>query len=188
MNDKSESLLDLLLRLDACGDARTWAVTQPDLRTAWTVCQRVDWMLWLAARLLPRQIVTLAACDCAETTVHLIPDGVQQAAALLALHIAREWAEGREELETVRAAAAAAYSAAAASFADDATHAAASAASAAYSAAFADAARTAATAAAYSAAAAVSAAACDRQAALAHMVTLVRALISADMICASVLP
>jgi len=184
---ETESLLDLLLRLDACEGAREWASTQPDPRTAWAVCQRADWMLWIAAALLPRQIVVLAACDCAETVVHLIKDGGSQMAALLALHLAREWAEGREDPETVRAASDAAYyfyAAAAAS-----THASRAAAYAANivhdyaidAAAFAD------DAVSY-AAAAVSAAACDRQAALAHMVALVRARISADMICASVLP
>jgi len=53
--------------------------------------------------LLPRESVVLAACDCAETAVHLIEDGGSQMAALFALHIAREWTEGREDLETVRA-------------------------------------------------------------------------------------
>jgi len=225
---ETESLLDLLLRLDACEDARTWAVTQPDLRTAWMVCQRADWMLWIAAMLLPRPVVVLAACDCAETTVHLIEDGGSQMAALLALHIAREWAEDREDPETVRAASdaayysfaddasnqasraavyaanivhdytidaaayaadAAAYAADAVSYAADAVSYAAAAAAAAAADSAADAAAAAAAADAVSyAAAAVSAAACDRQAALTHMVALVRARISADMICASVLP
>jgi len=221
MNDKSESLLDLLLRLDACGDARTWAVTQPDLRTAWAVCQRADWMLWLAAMLLPRPVVVLAACDCAETAVHLIEDGGLQMNALLALHIAREWAQGREDPETVRAASDAAYyffadhaSNRAAAYAANIVHdyamyyaadadyydaadaniAADAAADAAIYAAAAAASYAAATAAnadyyaatADSAAAAASyaaAASCDRQSALAYMADLVRARISADMIC-----
>jgi len=174
---ETESLLDLLLRLDACGEALTWAVTQPDSHTAWAVCQRADWMLWIAAMLLPRPVVVLAACDCAETTVHLIEDGGLQMVALLALHIAREWAEGREELETVRAAADAAstHASRAAYYAANIVHDYAI-----------DAASYADSVASY-AAAAVSAASCDQQAALAHMVALVRARISADMICAAVL-
>jgi len=183
----TDSLHDLLLRLDACEDARTWAVTQPDLRTAWTVCQRADWMLWIAAMLLPRPVVVLAACDCAETVVHLIKDGGSQMAALLALHIAREWAEDREDPETVRAASDAAYySYAAAASSTHASRAAVYAANIVHDYTI-DAAAYAADAASY-AAAAVSAADCDRQSALAHMVTLVRARISADTICASVLP
>ena len=43
----SESLNDLLKRLDACKDAKVWAATQPDLATAWKACRRADWMLWL---------------------------------------------------------------------------------------------------------------------------------------------
>jgi len=195
MNDKSESLLDLLLRLDACGDALTWAVTQPDLRTAWAVCQRADWMLWLAAMLLPRQVVVLAACDCAETAVHLISDGGLQMNALLALHIAREWAQGRECLETVRAASdsvsyAASYDATSAGAAVRSAVAAAVAA-ASYAAVAVSAGPSlplrwyaAAVAAAY-ASHASHAADCDSQAALSHMTDLVRTCISADMICAA---
>jgi len=66
-------------------------------------------MLWLAATLLPREIVVPSACDCAETTVPFILDSGQQMTALLSLHIAREWAEGREDNKTVRAAADAAF-------------------------------------------------------------------------------
>ena len=43
----TESLNDLLVRLEACEDAREWAETQPDLATAWKNCRRADWMLWL---------------------------------------------------------------------------------------------------------------------------------------------
>ena len=221
---ETESLLDLLRRLDACEGAREWASTQPDPRTAWAVCQRVDWMLWIAAALLPRQIVTLAACDCAETVVCLIESGGSQMAALLALHIAREWAEGREDLETVQAASyCAAYAADnAACSAAYATKAAAAVDAASYSAscpaAYAadnckgyaiDAATYASDAASYAAAAAntplasadsaafyAAAAAANyyaaanyaRWEALRDMADLVRARISADTICASVLP
>jgi hypothetical protein len=88
----------------ACGEAIRWAATQPDPRTAWTNCRRADWMLWIAAKLLPRPLVVQAACDCAETALDFIKDGGTLTTAIFALHIAREWAEGREDVETVRAA------------------------------------------------------------------------------------
>ena len=31
----------------ALSEARTWARAYPNLQTAWTACQRSDWMLWL---------------------------------------------------------------------------------------------------------------------------------------------
>ena len=105
---KREALGELLRRMDARSDVREWAATQPDLRTAWEHCERADHMLWLAAKLLPRPIVVQAACDCAETSLHLIADGGGQMAAILAIHVTREWAEGETDLETVRAASAAA--------------------------------------------------------------------------------
>jgi len=80
----------------------------------------------------------------------LIEDGGLQMNALLSLHISREWAEEREDLETVRAASCAvSYTASdAASYVS------------------------------YAAAHAV-----QKDAALAYMADLVRARISADMIC-----
>jgi hypothetical protein len=38
-------------KLGACEDAVEWCETQPDLETAWRVCHRGDWMLWLAGKL-----------------------------------------------------------------------------------------------------------------------------------------
>ena len=201
---QSESLSALLERLDACRDARSWAANYTDLATAWGECKRADWMLWLASRVLPRQIVVQAACDCAETALEYVGSGETQTAILLTLHIAREWAEGREDIETVRAASscAAARSAADAAYAAYAAYAAAdaarsparSAADAAYAAyaasAAADAARAAARSAAADAAwdAAWVAAYAARSRALAGMADLVRARISAEQICSSVMP
>jgi len=177
--------MELLRHLNACSDAQEWAENQPDLRTAWEQCHRADWMIWLAATLLPRPIVVLASCDCADTSLHLIADGGKQMAAIFALHVAREWAEGREtDPETVQAAAADA-ACAFVNYEYD----------AAYSAAFAAAASAAAAAAkpyaaisvvdADAATAAASAAADAQPGALALIADLVRARISADVICAA---
>ena len=70
------NLSTILRRLDACAAARTWAETQPDLQTAWTNCQRSDWMMWLLERTTIDQndpCYRLMACDFAESVLHLVP-------------------------------------------------------------------------------------------------------------------
>jgi hypothetical protein len=168
----------------ACEEAIRWAATQPGPRTAWNECERADWMLWIAAKLLPRPIVVQAACDCAETSLDFIRSGGTLTTVIFALHITREWAEGREDIETVRAvrhaaADAAAYAADAAAYAADAAYAATYAAAYAAADAAAYAADAADAAAAYAAAAATAAA---RQKHHARMCDLIRARISAETI------
>lgn len=54
--------IDELKKLQACDDAIAWCRSYPDLETAWAVCERGDWMLWLAAKTLDRKLVVAAAC------------------------------------------------------------------------------------------------------------------------------
>jgi hypothetical protein len=171
-----------LAELNACKEALEWLGEQ-DPRTAWEKCERGDWMLWAVGCLgLDRRLLVLAACDCADQVSHLMPF-----TGLLALHITREWCEGREDLETVRAAADAAYADASASSAASAASAAANAAAdaadataddAADAAAAAYAAATDAAAAAYAADAAADAAYASAVASLKHSADLVRTRIS----------
>ena len=115
-------LAELLSQLGACSEAREWAVNRT-LKQAWAECERGDWMLWLAARVgVDRRAIVCAACDCAETAWEHCADGATLTAAILAVHIAREWASGHEEIETVYAVAAvdAVYAAYAAADAADA--------------------------------------------------------------------
>jgi hypothetical protein len=62
---------DALVKLSACAVAIDFAKTQPDLATAWKLCDRGDWMLWLAERFAgpagsdARRPLVLAACGCA---------------------------------------------------------------------------------------------------------------------------
>ena len=66
----TESLNDLLIRLDACTKAKTWCSTQPDLVTAWQDCRRGDWMLWLldAMDYEDPKNYRLIACACVRDT------------------------------------------------------------------------------------------------------------------------
>jgi hypothetical protein len=104
-----------------CGEAAEWAAAQPDqsLSALWDTCPRGDWMLWLAGRLgVDRRILVAAACDCAEQAWAHCRDGGALTAAMLVVHVAREWCAGRADLEDVRAAASAADDAAFAAYAD----------------------------------------------------------------------
>ena len=65
-----ESLNDLLIRLDVCTEAKTWAESQPDLATAWKECRRADWMFWLldAMNYEDPKNYRLIACACVRET------------------------------------------------------------------------------------------------------------------------
>src|SRR5574343_1771335 len=105
------TLNDLLETHGACLDAREWAATQPDLATAWNACERADWMLWLVVKVCPRELVVLAAVDCAWTASEYWTEDTELA-CLWALDATERWALGKGDIEEVRAAAAAAAAAA----------------------------------------------------------------------------
>ncbi len=46
-----QTWIQKLEKLHACPSAIEWCETQPDYATAWKVCDRGDWMLWLVGRL-----------------------------------------------------------------------------------------------------------------------------------------
>ena len=115
MNDHRWS--DALLDHSACSEAIDWAATQPNLPTAWAVCQRGDWMLWLAAQCcqpgddLHRSVVR-AAAEIAGTVGHLVPADEPRPAAALAAALA--WADypSEDRRDAARAARDAAWAAA----------------------------------------------------------------------------
>ena len=132
----------------ACNDARKWLRDQPDPVTAWNSCERGDWLLWIAARVITnpqqRMIVVLAACDCAETALAYAPAGEDRPRQCI--ETVRAWTRGEatiEQLREKRADAAAVYAAVYAAAAADAAYAAAAYAAAAAAAADAADARTA---------------------------------------------
>lgn len=110
-----QTLQELLGDIRACREAREWVGDKP-LMEAWTFCERGDWMLWLAGKMVDkvgwwtRQQVVLAACECAELALMCVPDGEERPKQ--AIKIARRWARGENvSLVDVRKAA---YAAAAA--------------------------------------------------------------------------
>jgi hypothetical protein len=166
----------LLVDLGACEEARA-AHGGQTLAHAWATCDRPDWMLWLAARCVPRQVLVRAACAVARRALVHVPDGEWR--PLEAIDAAERWCDGNATIEEVRAAYAAAYAYAVADAAAYAAYAAAVAA-----AAYADGAAVAAVAAAAAAAAdaddaaaAVSAADNARQRSRLDSCTLIREFI-----------
>ena len=88
-----------LQKLCACPEAIEW-VGDRTLQQAFNDCERADWMLWLAARMIGKpgwpthQQVVLAACVCAESVLDIFekkyPSDAQPRAAIAA---ARKWAK-----------------------------------------------------------------------------------------------
>jgi len=99
---------DKLVALGACPDAVEWARAYPSLTAAWKVCERADWMLWLAGKLCrtvpARKRLVLAACACARTALKYVPEGEKR--PLMAVRTAEQWARGTGgvTVEDVRAA------------------------------------------------------------------------------------
>ena len=99
------ALDNLLVRLDACEEAREWAKTQKNLVEAWQNCKRSDWMIWLIGRSTvdrndPK--LRLMACDFAEAVLHLVPAGETRPAE--AIRVARLFAAGQASREDMAAA------------------------------------------------------------------------------------
>ena len=135
---------ELLIKLNACNEAREWA-SNKSIDEIWATCHRGDWMLWLARKLnIDKRVLTLAKGHCANTVRHLMKDE----RSIAAVDMAIKYGEGNATDSELAAAADAAYDATAAY------------AAAAY-AAYATAAYAAYATAAYAAAAAYSAAAYD---------------------------
>lgn len=117
---------DLLIKLQACQDAREWTANKT-WEEVYNTCDRGDWLLWLFFRTNPDdfQILTLAKGHIANTVRHLMKDE----RSLKAVDVAIAFGEGkttRDELDN--AAYAAAIVACAYSATDDAAYYAASAA------------------------------------------------------------
>lgn len=91
----NKELLALLNKLDACQRAVRW-VGDRDLARTWEECERGDWLLWLAGRMVGKegwpthQQVVLAACACARRGLRFVPEGEER--PLRAIEAAEHWA------------------------------------------------------------------------------------------------
>jgi len=73
--------IDFLEYYNVCEEAMPYCLLKPDLRTAWTDCQRGDWMLWLAKRTYcDIRKVMLTNGKCLELIIPILTDKTQIAA------------------------------------------------------------------------------------------------------------
>ena len=92
----------------ACSAAVVWARTQPDAATAWAVCERGDWMLWIAGYYAgapwseARRPLVLAACECVEVWLPDVGDEVRSTITS-AVQTWQAWAHGEATREQVLA-------------------------------------------------------------------------------------
>ena len=104
----------------ACLEAVRWAEGQPDGTTAWSVCERGDWMLWLLGKLLGKpwsegkKPLVLTACECARLSLPYTKDP----RVLKCIETAEAWTRGEVRIEQVRSARAASCAAVYAAAAD----------------------------------------------------------------------
>ena len=92
---------DELVRLGACDSGVAWARRHESIEAAWAACEDGGMMLWYAARVsgrresAARKHITIAACDCAETVLHMYETAFPgDHRPRTAINVARSWARG----------------------------------------------------------------------------------------------
>ena len=107
---------ELLIKLDACEEAKEWARDMSIEKIVLT-CHRADWLLWLAQKVdLDLRLRTLAKGHCANTVRRLMEDE----RSINAVNVAIAFGEGkatREELDAAAVGAVAVATVAAAAYA-----------------------------------------------------------------------
>ena len=105
-----KNLKTYLKNLGACPDSLEWARTRKTSKAAWLACPRADWLLWLAPRIgIDKNLIILAACDVAESVLHLVPENEERPRK--AIETARAFVANKATIEEAHAAARAAYTA-----------------------------------------------------------------------------
>jgi hypothetical protein len=102
-------LVEILESRHACDPALEW-LEQRNSDEMWEHCERPDWLLWWAARHVPRKELVLVACQCARLALPYVDAG--EIRPIKAIETAEAWTRGEVELEEVKGAANAAYYAA----------------------------------------------------------------------------
>jgi hypothetical protein len=136
---KRQRFIKILKQLHACEDAVKWVEkTAESPSRLWKMCDRGDWMSWLAIRAVERKKVIWVICQCVRPILDLVPKNENR--PRIAIETVEEWTRGEAVIEQVRIAAYAANAIDTATFAMSAAAAAAVVAAAAADAAVADAA------------------------------------------------
>lgn len=98
------NILQIAQGLHACQDAIAWLEDKRHLTAEqlYSQCPRGDWLLWFFARIgVDRQLLALAACDCADLAKHLLSDNAPKNTT----DIVRAYYQGKATLEDVKIAA-----------------------------------------------------------------------------------
>lgn len=157
--------MSILKKLNACKEGQEWGDSQESYEQAWNICERGDWLLWIAAaRSVDIKKIVGAKVEIARLVQHLMKDE----RSLNALDVGEKFSKGEASLEELKEAADAADAAADADADDVADSAAYCAVYAAYSAAVA------AAVSAYSAYSAVDAVSAARKGTLSKAADIVR--------------
>jgi len=109
---KKNDFVKRIQKFTPCSSGEDWIVGSCGQNTynLYRICNRGDWLLWLAVRLeIDRKKIVEAACDCAEQTMKYVND--PQKRPQNAIRVARLWLLDKATLEEVKVAAAAAAAA-----------------------------------------------------------------------------
>lgn len=102
-------LQNKLKELCACAEAIDWAKDFITFKEAWNVCERADWMLWIAGRLADKNdnqkavVLCVCVCACARRSLKYVPNDENR--PLIAIETAERWTRGEASLEDLRIAA-----------------------------------------------------------------------------------
>ena len=110
----------LLASVQPCSDALAWAGTQSSATTAWTTCDRGDWLLWLVATVMggapesaEQKRVVAAAVGCARLALPIYEARYPRDLRVrTCLDTTERWTKGTATIAQVREARSAAYAAA----------------------------------------------------------------------------
>lgn len=97
-NDKS--FRSWLIEHNACSPAVAW-VGRQSLEAAWRLCDRGDWMIWLAMVAgVDRRIVVGAVCECVRPALVHVSNGEDR--PRVAIETTEAWCRGEATIEDVR--------------------------------------------------------------------------------------
>ncbi len=84
--------------LNPCAEGVMYAKGHATLQEAWDLCDRGDWMLWLAGKLTTTEktwkVLVLCTCECARQSLQYVP--AEDKRPLAAIEIAERWARGEQ--------------------------------------------------------------------------------------------
>jgi hypothetical protein len=104
---KKKTLPQVMVSIGAIQAQVDWARDYPDIATAWAKSDDASYLLWTAARLVPKEEacrdIVVAAAACARKALRFVPEGEPR--PRVAIEAAEEWARGKVTVDAVNEAA-----------------------------------------------------------------------------------